>query len=406
MRWRPDACVAAIACLVACGGEAADGPARNDGILTGSDNGTKIQSGGGNPGGATSSSGGSGDAGPVASSGTAAGPKDGPAAGPSDVCAGAVTAVDLLPVDVLIVLDRSASMGEPLSPDSNDSKWNSVVSAIQTFASSPEGAGQGIGVQYFAAGPDACQPSSYASPAVPVGPLPDVTSPLLASLEQYDPAGGAPVTGRPTYPALHGALQHMREAATAQPHRAAAVVLISDGAPNQCNAADAMSICPECSTTITDLAALTKQFRDETPSVPTYVISLGTKALVPIGRATGSQDAFVVSEGDVQAQIVDVLREAIYPPVGHCRYDIPPPPDGRNLDFDDVAVRVNALDGTVRQVPQVNAPEECALNGNEGWYYDDPTAPRAVYLCPDSCATASRGTMDLELACAPWAIGQ
>lgn len=67
--------------------------------------------------------------------------------------------------------------------------------------------------------------------------------------------------------------------------------------------------------------------------------------------------------------------------------DLPiPTPDGGLVDPDLVNVAVTGGAGTKTTLPRVSAVEACA--GGEGWYYDSPTAPTKVSLCPVSCEGA------------------
>lgn len=85
------------------------------------------------------------------------------------------------------------------------------------------------------------------------------------------------------------------------------------------------------------------------------------------------------------AMVFDSLREAITAssPLP-CRYDLPEPPSGMIFD----AMRVNVLytpaGGTAETLPNVRTSDACGA-GSTGWYYDDPTSPSEVILCPATC---------------------
>ncbi len=68
-----------------------------------------------------------------------------------------------------------------------------------------------------------------------------------------------------------------------------------------------------------------------------------------------------------------------------CEIAIPPPTSG-TLDPDKVNVRVDDGKKPPYTVPRVADAVACA--GGEGWYYDDPKAPTKVTLCPASCEAA------------------
>ncbi|APR76474.1 Hypothetical protein A7982_01821 [Minicystis rosea] len=65
-----------------------------------------------------------------------------------------------------------------------------------------------------------------------------------------------------------------------------------------------------------------------------------------------------------------------------CDLTIPPPSMGT---LDPTKVNVVIGEGT-QPVPAVSNEAACA--GGEGWYYDNPQAPKKVFLCPASCDQA------------------
>jgi hypothetical protein len=72
-----------------------------------------------------------------------------------------------------------------------------------------------------------------------------------------------------------------------------------------------------------------------------------------------------------------------------CVFDIPPPPEGEELDPNKVNVIYTATDGTETVIPKVGDPGAC---GAFGWYYNDETMPTQIYVCPDTCATLQADT--------------
>jgi hypothetical protein len=64
-----------------------------------------------------------------------------------DACAGEVTKGELVPVDMLVMLDISGSMLDLL--DTGTDKWTAVKGALHTFLSDPGSNGLGVGIQYF-----------------------------------------------------------------------------------------------------------------------------------------------------------------------------------------------------------------------------------------------------------------
>ncbi len=85
-----------------------------------------------------------------------------------------------------------------------------------------------------------------------------------------------------------------------------------------------------------------------------------------------------------------------------CEWDIPDPPAGTtfdpgkvNLEFDDGA-------GTVLKVGKVDDASMCA-SVTDGWYYDDPSNPQSVLVCPQTCTKIQGfvgGRIDILFGCA------
>lgn len=74
-------------------------------------------------------------------------PEGGESDAPSVECAGEVTRAEMAPLDLYIMLDRSASMMEQNA--SGISKWQAVKTAIAAFTNAPDSEGIGVGIQYF-----------------------------------------------------------------------------------------------------------------------------------------------------------------------------------------------------------------------------------------------------------------
>ena len=85
-----------------------------------------------------------------------------------------------------------------------------------------------------------------------------------------------------------------------------------------------------------------------------------------------------------------------------CEYIIPEPPDGELLNSDEVNVLFTDGNGNGNDIFRVDGVGDCdAVSG--GWYYDDPSNPTKVILCPASCDIVSgdeNGKMDIVFGCA------
>jgi hypothetical protein len=81
-----------------------------------------------------------------------------------------------------------------------------------------------------------------------------------------------------------------------------------------------------------------------------------------------------------------------------CQYQIPVPSDGQTYDRSAVNVQ-HVLDGTSTPFKRKASSADC---GSEtGWYYDDPTDPTQVLLCPAACALTDKqgGSINIDFVC-------
>lgn len=91
--------------------------------------------------------------------------------------------------------------------------------------------------------------------------------------------------------------------------------------------------------------------------------------------------------------------------IGHaklsCSWDIPQPPEGETLDPTKVNVRLTTQGGDTRYIGHVSGVSDCA-SVEHGWFYDNPSNPKTVLVCPQTCAwirTLKQATMDVLFGC-------
>jgi hypothetical protein len=127
-------------------------------------------------------------------------------------------------------------------------------------------------------------------------------------------------------------------------------------------------------------------------------------------------DVLVERTGGVRAQICDaasswgpfieeVANRVVERARVACEVDLPEPPEGESLSVD----RVNVLVGPEQTLTgRVGSAGECGEDG--GWYYDDPTSPTQVILCPASCDLAQElveegaSSVNVQFGCATFLI--
>lgn len=233
-----------------------------------------------------------------------------------------------------------------------------------------------------------CKASDYATPEVPIAPLPGNRTALETSLNAHKP-----ISDTPTGPALQGAIQHATTWAKANPTHSVIVLLVTDGEPTACTPI-----------AIGDIAKLATDGRAATPSVRTYVIGVLAKMESPanlhtISKAGNGADAFIVNtSADVTKDFLAALT-AIRGSVLACEYELP---TAASADYFKVNVKVTS-GSTATTLPYVGDASKCTATG--GWYYDvDPMVgtPKKILMCPATCTSFKATTgqkIDIEVGC-------
>jgi len=223
--------------------------------------------------------------------------------GPGDDAGACETAPVPPPVDVLLVLDQSSSMGTrtPLGP----TLWQALTSALDVFMGSPASEGLGIGAVFFPASSSpvacrACDPGCYAAPEFAIASLPAARADLTATLRAREPSGGTP-----TAAALRGARTHLEAWAASHPDHEVVMVLATDGQASECSPTDAFG-----------LAALAAEALAGPASIRTFVIGVGgvDAADAEVALAGGTSRAYAVgtslAESDFLAALEDIRARA------------------------------------------------------------------------------------------------
>lgn len=309
-----------------------------------------------------------------------------------------------IPLDIFVMWDRSGSMDDEVN---GGIKWNLVVSAFQAFLTDPGSEGISVGLQYFPLdlngnpvtqsqgggrrGPNdantSCNEAHYAAASVPIAPLPGNAAAISSSLAALAPAGRTP-----TRVALGGAIQHAQQWAAQHPERTVIVVLQTDGQPNVCDS------------TVDAVAQVAAAGFSGVPSIPTYVIGVGSELgnLNTIAQAGGTGQAIVVdTTQDTSAQFLAALNAIRGDAQIPCEYRLPDSTATQIIDPERVNVSFVSGTGITTDLRQAASPAECdAASG--GWYYDDPTVPTRIQLCDSTCNAVISdpdGQIDVLLGC-------
>lgn len=168
------------------------------------------------------------------------------------------------PGGMLILMDVSGSM---TSPAGGQTRLQAQLSAVQTFVGEADSNGLSVGVMYFpreSGSVSVCDASGYATPSVPIDLLPGNGLAIANSMTGVTALGGSVIVGP-----LGGGIGIVRGWEIAHPQRPGAVVMINDG-----------GLGIGCATeTVQSAVAVAAAGFNATPSVRTYVVSVGTGSM-------------------------------------------------------------------------------------------------------------------------------
>jgi hypothetical protein len=315
--------------------------------------------------------------------------------GTSSACVTSTASAALTPVNLVVMYDKSGSMGDPADGFDPAKRWIPVGTGMKSFLSDTGSRSMRASLQFFPLGGDlqsTCN-AAYGTPRVPMSPLTDA-GPFVSAIDATTPNGGTP-----TLPALTGAISYARSVASANPEQKTVVVLVTDGEPGYRVNGQNVPGCPD--NDIAHVASAAQGALAGNPSIATYVIGVGPSLqnLNSIAAAGGTGQALMVpvnDPGQTTASFQSAL-EKIRSATLSCVFGMPKAPDGQQLDAD----RVNVIftKGTGQEVT-LGYSADCA-NG-QGWRYDNRANPTKVELCPASCGAVQadgKGKMTVAFGC-------
>lgn len=308
----------------------------------------------------------------------------------SEVCAAEVITARLAPVNLFLMVDRSGSMAM-------DGKWTLATGALRTFLRDPRAEGLRVGLRFFSDDEpmvgctmQGCSIDACAEPLVDFGSLATASGDgdahealLVDALDRTFPRSGL---GTPIYPALGGALQRAGIYQSEHPTEKTVVVFVTDGEPNGCNQ------------DIRDISALAADAHDAF-GVLTYAIGLEGSNEAQMDEIAGAgrtnEGIFIRSSGSAEQELLNALN-AIRGQTMSCDFELPTARAGvGTIDVDKVNITLQAQEA---QTPLYRVESETACSAaGAAWYYDNPSAPRRIHLCPSACETASGQGRSLEL---------
>jgi len=192
-----------------------------------------------------------------------------------------------VPLDMLVILDRSGSMAAV--------NWTGAISGLNSFFYDPDSSGTVVGLNSFGVdgAPDQCVPSLYDPPQVALGELPGHATTLLNALFGQIPGGGTP-----THPALQGTLTFAVAHQSGNPGHVVIVVLVTDGDPS------------ECDTSIAAIAGLASSAFNSN-GIRTYVVGLpgaNQSSLDQIAAQGATFPAYILADASLLGEAMSLIR--------------------------------------------------------------------------------------------------
>ncbi len=302
-----------------------------------------------------------------------------------------------IPVDIYIMFDQSGSMATQVGAGT---RLDAVRAASTSFLTAPESRGLGVGIGYFghfAIGATSCNPTDYATPAVPIATLPDVAPSVLASLDHIAPTGETP-----TGAAIRGACSYTQEYQRTHPGHVVFLLLVTDGVPEA-----PVSMAHGCAPTLEDAVQATTECRTRSPGsgppIKTYVLGVGPSLqnLQQIASAGGTDKTYLVEGGNVTEQVLAALNQIRLAASIRCELQIPAAPAGKVLDLNFVNLLYTNPQGKRTALFNTGDSAGCASSGG-GWFYDDPARPQKIVLCESTCNIVKYeigGQLDYAIGC-------
>jgi hypothetical protein len=350
--------------------------------------------------------------------------------------------VHLTQVNILFLLDRSGSMGFQNGGaagtwDNCATRWNPVVDALNSFFAEANSSRTYASLTAFPAdgvNTAICNPASYstgtAAIKVPLVLLDDAGRQNFQA-RLCDCANGVsspsscivPGGGTPTRPALQGTISYAADLNQTTPNGKTVIVLITDGLPSfacqnsagtyqACNSCDDLtngcltnsSLCSSQDAEISKIAAVIQS----APSRSIYIAGVGdnlsytTLSVWAASSGNSALDLRDLSGAEATLTLMSKL-DSIRSSSTSCTFDLPLPADETSINPDQTNVEYTTGAGAVSYLPRTSdGTASTCSNSVKGWYFDTPTAPKKILLCPSSCNAMqqdSKGLLRVVYGC-------
>lgn len=323
--------------------------------------------------------------------------------GAGESCVGISIATESLPLDIHIMFDQSGSMCSCLDPDAaqicpnpdcSETRLDAIRQATAAFLNDRDSADIGVGLGRFGSQPigeASCEAADHAQPLVTLGLLPEHAPSIMQALNQLQPVGETP-----TGAAIRGACSYAQRSREATPGRRVVLLLVTDGRPEAPVSCEAGTCCPS----LDDAVSAAEDCRASS-DIDTYVLGVGPflSNLDQIASAGGTEHAYLVEGTDVSRRVLEALNRIRSDAAIPCELRLPPAPGGQSLALD----RVNLVYEGARcdETLLYAVPSAADCGEEDGWHYDNPSAPSSILLCPRSCGrvAAPGGTLSYSIGC-------
>jgi hypothetical protein len=248
----------------------------------------------------------------------------------------------------------------------------------------------GVALQYFPSGHDddvKCMPATYASPDVPMRALPNNAQPIADSIDAHyftkaECCDNPEHDGTPTRPAMEGVVEYLRGWVKDHKGHTGVVLLATDGEPS-----------PVCDDNgIDEVSSVIASAAGASPAIHTYVIGIGHEdKLQDLAKAgdTGLDALIVDGTGkDTEKELLDALAK-VRGQALPCDFALP---QGNGIDPLKVNVQRSAKGKDPLMLVNVGNKAGCDGADRLAWYYDDPSQPGRIVLCPRTCDDATSDT--------------
>ena len=302
-------------------------------------------------------------------------------------CAGKIAELEPSPLDVYLMLDRTQSM-QTATQNGSSTRWADLGAALERFVSDPEVLARDIrmGIQFFSVtggfdGNADCAASSYAAPAVEIGPVAQNGLELVSAARARVPSGETPSVA-----ALEGAVRHAIAWQAENPARQTIVLYVTDGMPTMCDDQTDASL----------LAAAVAGIAND-PPIRTYVVGVSVGAnlfrLRDLANVGGPAEPYLVEDADATAGFhaaLATITQGVLP----CEYQVPGSPDPLiALPYAELRMLYTTPNTSQPlEVPYVTTRDGCSYGG---WYYDVPPnvgTPSQIIVCPCTCTSLGAGS--------------